>query len=92
LREKYRIPIVSICDTVERSRSSENEIDSRALWLLASAQFLMPAQATPYSAQTTGSAQELKEKATDTFENIADKATDKLREVADQAEQIANVS
>jgi len=50
----------------------------------------MPAQTTPYRAQTTGSGQDLKEKATDTFENIADKAADKFREVADQAEQIAS--
>ena len=50
----------------------------------------MPAQTTPYGAQTTGSGQDLKEKATDTFENIADKAADKFRDVADQAEQIAS--
>ena len=46
----------------------------------------MPAQTTPF----TGSAQDLKEKASDTFESIADKAADKFRDVADQAEQIAS--
>ena len=48
----------------------------------------MPAQTTPYRGQSTGSAQDLKEKATDQFEKIADKATDKFRDVADQAEHI----
>ena len=50
----------------------------------------MPAQITPYDGQTTGSAQDLKEKATDQFEKIADKATDKFRDVADRAEHIAS--
>jgi hypothetical protein len=36
--------------------------------------------------QRTGSAQDLKEKATNQFENIADKASDKFRDVADKAE------
>ena len=49
----------------------------------------MPAQSTPYRGQPTGSAQDLKEKATDQFEKIADKASDKFRDVADQAEHIA---
>jgi len=42
----------------------------------------MPAQTTPHDGQTTGLAQDLKEKATDQFEKIADKATDKFRDVA----------
>jgi ElaB/YqjD/DUF883 family membrane-anchored ribosome-binding protein len=50
----------------------------------------MPAPTTPYRGQTTGSAQDLKEKATDQFGNIADKATDKFRDVADQAEHFAS--
>ena len=49
----------------------------------------MPAQSTPYSGQTPGSAPNLKDKATDQFEKIADKATDKFRDVADQAEHFA---
>jgi ElaB/YqjD/DUF883 family membrane-anchored ribosome-binding protein len=50
----------------------------------------MPAQTTPYGGQATGSAQDLKQKATDQFEKIADKATDKFREAADQAEHFAS--
>ncbi len=50
----------------------------------------MPAQTTPYGGQTTGSAHDVKEKATDQFEKIADKATDKFRDVADQAEHFAS--
>src|SRR4051812_22855034 len=49
----------------------------------------MPAQSTPYRGQATGSANDLKEKATDQFEKIADKATDTFRNVADQAEHFA---
>jgi ElaB/YqjD/DUF883 family membrane-anchored ribosome-binding protein len=49
----------------------------------------MAAQTTPYGSPTTGSPQDLKEKATDQFEKIADKATDKLRDVAHQAEHFA---
>ncbi len=50
----------------------------------------MPAQSTPYRGQSTGSTQDLKEKATDQFEKIADTAADKFRDVADQAEHIAS--
>jgi ElaB/YqjD/DUF883 family membrane-anchored ribosome-binding protein len=50
----------------------------------------MPAQTTPYRGQTPGSAQDLKEKATDQFEKIADKAADKFRDAADQAEHFAS--
>jgi ElaB/YqjD/DUF883 family membrane-anchored ribosome-binding protein len=50
----------------------------------------MPAQTTPYGGQTTGSTQDLKERATDQFEKIADKATDKFRDAADQAERFAS--
>jgi hypothetical protein len=52
--------------------------------------FPMPAQSTPYRGQSTGSTQDLKEKATDQFEKIADTAADKFRDVADQAEHIAS--
>jgi ElaB/YqjD/DUF883 family membrane-anchored ribosome-binding protein len=50
----------------------------------------MPAQTAPYGGQTTSSAPDLKERATDQFEKIADKATDKFRDVADQAEHFAS--
>jgi len=50
----------------------------------------MPAQTTPHGGQTTSSASDLKERATDKFEKIADKATDKFRDVADQAEHFAS--
>ncbi len=49
----------------------------------------MPAQSTPYRDQTTGSAPDLKEKATNQFETIADKASDKICDVTDQAEHFA---
>lgn len=47
-------------------------------------------QTNPDRAQTTGLAQDLKEKATDKMETIANKATDKFRDVADQAEHFAS--
>jgi ElaB/YqjD/DUF883 family membrane-anchored ribosome-binding protein len=50
----------------------------------------MPAQSTPYGGQAAGSADDLKEKATDQFDRIAARTTDKLREMADQAEHYAN--
>ena len=50
----------------------------------------MPAESTPHRGQPLGSAQDLKEKATDQFEKIADKATDKFKDVADQADHIAS--
>jgi ElaB/YqjD/DUF883 family membrane-anchored ribosome-binding protein len=50
----------------------------------------MPTQTTPYSGQTTGSAHDLKEKATDQFDKLADKATDRFCDVADQAEHFAS--
>jgi ElaB/YqjD/DUF883 family membrane-anchored ribosome-binding protein len=46
------------------------------------------AETTPYGSPTTGSPQDLKEKANQ-FDKIADKATDKLRHVAHQAEHFA---
>ena len=49
----------------------------------------MPAESNAYRGQPTGSAQDLKDKATDQFEKIVDKAADKFRYVADQAEHLA---
>jgi ElaB/YqjD/DUF883 family membrane-anchored ribosome-binding protein len=49
----------------------------------------MPAQSTPYGGQTTGPADDFKEKAAGQLDKFAERTTDKLRSVADQAEHFA---